>query len=165
MPSHVREMLRGGAQGGTWPGQRFQADLPCPSVGLLDSVRHPGGDLRSARQNFTDSMNAISPDFRRLTSGDPRRFYFPFMIFLLGDYRDHRAAGFPGAVDINNRQHVQLRRVVLPVGVDVSQQQTAKSGETSRLRVRAAVPELPVLRILFINFVADTFFGGPLVVF
>lgn len=34
-------------------------------------------------RNFTDAVSAMSPRFQRLTAGDPRRFYFPYMIFLL----------------------------------------------------------------------------------
>ena len=41
------------------------------------------GIFEAMIRNFTDAAHGISPGFRRLVSGDPRRFYYPFMIFVL----------------------------------------------------------------------------------
>jgi hypothetical protein len=41
------------------------------------------GIFEAMVRNFTDGVHGISPGFRRLVAGDPRRFYFPFMIVVL----------------------------------------------------------------------------------
>jgi H+/Cl- antiporter ClcA len=84
MPSHFREMLRGGG-----PRRGHDQDRGSKQIylalllGFLILFDTQVAIFDALVRNFTDSMNAISPGFRRLTSGDPRRFYLPFMIFLL----------------------------------------------------------------------------------
>ena len=34
-------------------------------------------------RNFTDAAHATSPRLRRLLEGDPRKFYYPFMLLVL----------------------------------------------------------------------------------
>jgi hypothetical protein len=41
------------------------------------------GIFEAMVRNFTDGLNGISPGFRRLIEGDPRRFYFAFMGLLI----------------------------------------------------------------------------------
>lgn len=41
------------------------------------------GIFESLVRNMSDAMYGLSPAFRRAIAGDPRRFYYPFMIVLL----------------------------------------------------------------------------------
>jgi hypothetical protein len=52
-------------------------------VGTLILFTTQLGIFEAMVRNFTDGTNAISPGFRRMVSGDPRRFYFPFMVLLI----------------------------------------------------------------------------------
>jgi hypothetical protein len=116
-------------------------------------------------RNFTDAMNSVSSGFRRMTEGDPRRFYFPYMIFLLiviaiivrlaaparlisitANMSNFGALFFPFVLMYLNSR---LPRVARPPGY---------------------VYVLLFLNVVFfgfffINFVFDTFVGGPLIEF
>jgi hypothetical protein len=52
-------------------------------VGTLILFSTQLGIFEAMVRNFTDGANAISPRFRRMVAGDPRRFYFPFMLLLI----------------------------------------------------------------------------------
>jgi hypothetical protein len=52
-------------------------------VGTLILFSTQLGIFEAMVRNFTDGVNGISPRFRRMVEGDPRRFYFPFMIVVL----------------------------------------------------------------------------------
>ena len=52
-------------------------------VGTLILFSTQLGIFEAMVRNFTDGTNAISPRFRRMVEGDPRRFYFPFMALLI----------------------------------------------------------------------------------
>jgi hypothetical protein len=41
------------------------------------------GIFESLVRNMSDALYGLSPAFRRAIAGDPRRFYYPFMIVLL----------------------------------------------------------------------------------
>ncbi|MPZ70028.1 MAG: hypothetical protein GEU71_10935 [Actinobacteria bacterium] len=41
------------------------------------------GIFEAMIRNFTDAAHGTSSRFRNLVSGDPRRFYYPFMVFVL----------------------------------------------------------------------------------
>ncbi len=52
-------------------------------VGTLILFSTQLGIFEAMVRNFTDGANAISPRFRKMVAGDPRRFYFPFMLLLI----------------------------------------------------------------------------------
>ena len=41
------------------------------------------GIFEALIRNFTDAANGTSSRFRQMVAGDPRRFYYPFMVFVL----------------------------------------------------------------------------------
>ncbi|MGH8935212.1 MAG: Nramp family divalent metal transporter [Acidimicrobiia bacterium] len=52
-------------------------------VGTLILFSTQLGIFEAMVRNLTDGANGISPGFRRMVAGDPRRFYFPFMFLLM----------------------------------------------------------------------------------
>ncbi|MBP2325883.1 uncharacterized protein YhhL (DUF1145 family) [Kibdelosporangium banguiense] len=52
-------------------------------VGVLILFSTQLGIFEALVRNFTDAAHAISPRLRRLIEGDPRRFYYPFMLLVL----------------------------------------------------------------------------------
>ena len=52
-------------------------------VGVLVLFSTQLGIFEALVRNFTDAVHATSPRLRRLIEGDPRRFYYPFMLFLI----------------------------------------------------------------------------------
>jgi hypothetical protein len=52
-------------------------------VGTLILFSTQLGIFEALIRNFTDAAHGSSPRFRRMVAGDPRRFYYPFMLFVL----------------------------------------------------------------------------------
>ncbi|WP_245811929.1 Nramp family divalent metal transporter [Actinophytocola xinjiangensis] len=52
-------------------------------VGVLVLFSTQLGIFEALVRNFTDSMHAVSPRLRRRIEGDPRRFYYPYMLVLI----------------------------------------------------------------------------------
>jgi hypothetical protein len=66
-----------GEQYGTW---MFYLML---AVGTLVLFSTQLGIFEALVRNFTDSVHATSPRLRRLLEGDPRKFYYPYMLLVL----------------------------------------------------------------------------------
>ncbi|GAB3458496.1 Nramp family divalent metal transporter [Actinophytocola sediminis] len=52
-------------------------------VGVLVLFSTQLGIFEALVRNFTDSMHAVSPKLRRRLEGDPRKFYYPYMLVLI----------------------------------------------------------------------------------
>lgn len=52
-------------------------------VGVLILFSTQLGIFEALVRNFTDAAHATSPRLRRLLEGDPRRFYYPYMLLVL----------------------------------------------------------------------------------
>lgn len=53
------------------------------AVGVLILFSTQLGIFEALVRNFTDSVHATSPRLRRVLEGDPRRFYYPYMLVVL----------------------------------------------------------------------------------
>jgi hypothetical protein len=53
------------------------------AVGTLVLFSTQLGIFEALVRNFTDSVHATSPRLRRLLEGDPRKFYYPYMLLVL----------------------------------------------------------------------------------
>lgn len=53
------------------------------AAGVLILFSTQLGIFEALVRNFTDSVHATSPRIRRLLEGDPRRFYYPYMLVVL----------------------------------------------------------------------------------
>ncbi|PRY00882.1 Nramp family divalent metal transporter [Allonocardiopsis opalescens] len=52
-------------------------------IGVLVLFSTQLGIFEALVRNFTDAVHATSPRLRRLIEGDPRRFYYPYMLVVL----------------------------------------------------------------------------------
>ncbi|HWM02176.1 MAG TPA: Nramp family divalent metal transporter [Actinophytocola sp.] len=52
-------------------------------VGVLVLFSTQLGIFEALVRNFTDAVHAVSPKLRRVLEGDPRKFYYPFMLLLI----------------------------------------------------------------------------------
>ena len=116
-------------------------------------------------RNFTDSMNAISPGFRRLTSGDPRRFYFPFMIFLLVIIAIIVRLAFPARLISITANMSNFGALFFPFVLMYLNSKLPRAAKPPGYTYVLLFLNFLFFGFFFVNFVADTFFGGPLVVF
>jgi hypothetical protein len=114
-------------------------------VGFLILFDTQIGIFEALVRNMTDSLG-ISTRFQRFVAGDPRKFYYPFMIVLL------IAIGFV-------LQFFQPARLILisanmsnfadlPVCAHVPELEASQGGETEPVGLPGAGAELPVLRVL-----------------
>jgi hypothetical protein len=53
------------------------------AVGVLVLFSTQLGIFEALVRNFTDAVHATSPRLRRMIDGDPRKFYYPFMLLVL----------------------------------------------------------------------------------
>ena len=121
--------------------------------------------FESLVRNFTDAMNAISPRFRNFTSGDPRRFYFPYMIFLTIVISVIVRLAAPARLISITANMSNFGALFFPF---VLMYLNSKLPRPARPRPYSYV--FLVLNVLFfgfffVNFIFDTFLGGPLVEF
>jgi hypothetical protein len=116
-------------------------------------------------RNFTDAMNATSTKFREFTAGDPRRFYFPYMIFLLVVIAIIITIAAPARLILVTANMSNFAALFFPwVLIYLNSRLPAPA------RIRGWGKVLLVLNFLFfgfffVNFFWDTFVGGPLVEF
>ncbi|HEU5471462.1 MAG TPA: Nramp family divalent metal transporter [Actinophytocola sp.] len=53
------------------------------TVGVFILFSTQLGIFEALVRNFTDSVHAVSPRMRRVLDGDPRKFYYPYMLIVL----------------------------------------------------------------------------------
>ncbi|MDQ4026579.1 MAG: Nramp family divalent metal transporter [Actinomycetota bacterium] len=116
-------------------------------------------------RNFTDAMNATSTRFREFTAGDPRRFYFPYMIFLLVVIAIIITLAAPARLILVTANMSNFGALFFPLVLIY-----LNSRLPAPARIRPWGKLLLVLNLLFfgfffVNFFWDTFVGGPLVEF
>ena len=97
----------------------------------------------------------MSPWLRRLLEGDPRKFYYPYMLLVLAVIAvmiHLRAAGATGA-DLG--EHVEPRRADVPVHVDVPELQAAQPARPRWWHYVILVLNLLFFGFFFVNFVYE----------
>ena len=116
-------------------------------------------------RNFTDAMNATSPGFRRMTAGDPRRFYFPYMIFLLIVIAFIVRLAAPTRLISITANMSNFGALFFPWVLMYLNSKLPRAARPPGYTYVLLVLNFLFFGFFFINFVADTFFGGPLIVF
>ena len=117
-------------------------------VGVLILFSTQLGIFEALVRNFTDAAHATSPRLRRLLEGDPRKFYYPYMLLVLVVIAVRDPPDHAGAAGADLGEHVEPRRADVPVHVDVPELEAAQAGPTSAMALRDTGAELPVLRVL-----------------
>ncbi|MBA3430127.1 MAG: Nramp family divalent metal transporter [Actinobacteria bacterium] len=121
--------------------------------------------FESLVRNFTDAMNAMSPGFRRLTAGDPRRFYFPFMIFLLIIIAIIVRLAAPARLVSITANMSNFGALFFPFVLMYLNSKLPRAARPPGYTYVLLLLFALFFGFFFVNFVYDTFLGGPLVVF
>jgi hypothetical protein len=116
-------------------------------------------------RNFTDAVSAMSPRFQRLTAGDPRRFYFPYMIFLLIVIAFIIRLAAPTRLISITANMSNFGALFFPFVLIYLNTKLPKAARPPFYTKVLLVLNFLFFGFFFVNFVFDTFLGGPLITF
>jgi hypothetical protein len=133
-------------------------------VGFLILFDTQLGIYEALVRNTTDAAN-MSPRLQQAIAGDPRRFYYPFMLVLIAIIAVvlHFLPARPADPDLG--EHVELRRPHLPVHVDVHELQAAEAARPKGWVYLILVLNFLFFGFFFLNFVWNEVTGDALVQF
>ncbi|MFC7532831.1 Nramp family divalent metal transporter [Actinoplanes sp. GCM10030250] len=112
----------------------------------------------------TDAAHATSPRLRRLIEGDPRRFYFPFMLTLLVIISVILHLAVPVNLVQWSANMSNLGALIYPFMLMYLNARLPKPARPRPWHYVVLVANVLFFGFFFINFIAD-FFGDPLVIF
>jgi hypothetical protein len=116
-------------------------------------------------RNFTDAMNSSSSRFRRLTEGDPRRFYFPYMIFLLIVIALIVRLAAPTRLISITANMSNFAALFFPFVLMYLNSKLPRAARPPGYVYVLLLVNVVFFGFFFVNFVFDTFVGGPLIEF
>jgi hypothetical protein len=134
-------------------------------VGFLILFDTQLGIFEALVRNMTDSLN-MSAGFHRLVRGDPRRFYYPFMIVLIVviglflQFFQDAATLISISANMSN-----FGALMFPFVLMYLNSRLPRVARPSPWVYLVLVLNVLFFGFFFVNFVFDTFFGGPLVQF
>ncbi|MBA2427828.1 MAG: Nramp family divalent metal transporter [Actinobacteria bacterium] len=134
-------------------------------IGVMIMFSTQLGIFEALVRNFVDAAMATSPKLRARLQGDERRFYFPYMVFLAIVISIMIHLALPGTLILFSANLSNLGGMIFPfvlMYLNGKLPEAARPpGYTNVILVLFAL----ACSFFFINFVADTFFGGPVVQF
>ena len=117
-------------------------------VGVLVLFSTQLGIFEGMVRVTTDAAHAGSPRLRRLLEGDPRRFYYPFMIVLLVIIAVILHLALPVNLVQWSANMSNLGALIYPFMLIYLNRQLPKAGTTEAVAHRDPAAERPVLRLL-----------------
>ncbi len=115
-------------------------------------------------RNFVDAMNGISGRFRTMIQGDPRRFYFPYMVFLIVVISFIIFQSAPTTLILITANMSNFGALFFPFVLMYLNSKLPKPARPPKYTYVMLALNVIFFGFFFINFVWDTFFGGPLIV-
>jgi hypothetical protein len=112
----------------------------------------------------TDASHATSPRLRRLLEGDPRRFYYPFMLVLLVIIAVILHLALPVSLVQWSANMSNLGALIYPFMLMYLNSKLPRAARPGPLTYVLLVANFLFFGFFFVNFVADLV-GDPLIVF
>jgi hypothetical protein len=134
-------------------------------VGVLILFSTQLGIFEALVRNFVDAATATSPKLRERLHGDPRRFYFPYMVFLAVVISIIIFQALPGTLILVSANMSNFGGMIFPFVLMYLNGRLPKTARPPGYTNVVLVVFALFCTFFFVNFVADTFFGGPLVQF
>jgi hypothetical protein len=134
-------------------------------VGVLILFSTQLGIFEALVRNFVDAATAVSPRLRERLHGDPRQLYFPYMVFLAVVISVIIFQAIPGTLILVSANMSNLGGMIFPFVLMYLNGKLPPSARPPAYTNAVLVIFALLCSFFFINFVADTFFGGPVVVF
>jgi hypothetical protein len=116
-------------------------------------------------RNFTDAMNATSARFREFTAGDPRRFYFPYMILLLVVIAIIITLAAPARLILITANMSNFGALFFPFVLIYLNSKLPQAARSRSWGNALLLLNVLFFGFFFLNFLWDTFVGGPLIEF
>jgi hypothetical protein len=113
----------------------------------------------------TDAAHANSPRLRRLLDGDPRRLYFPFMIFLIIVISIIIHLALPLTLVDWSANMSNLGALIFPFMLIYLNSKLPRAARPRPWHYVILILNVLFFGFFFINFIADNVFGSPLVTF
>jgi hypothetical protein len=134
-------------------------------VGVLILFSTQLGIFEALVRNFVDAATASSPRLRERLHGDPRRFYFPYMIFLAIVISVLIHLALPGTLILVSANMSNFGGMIFPFVLMYLNSRLPKTARPPAYTNFVLVLFVLFCTFFFVNFVADTFLGAPLVQF
>ncbi|GAB3570700.1 hypothetical protein GCM10027445_24670 [Amycolatopsis endophytica] len=148
-----------GAEYGQW---MFSVML---AVGVLILFSTQLGIFEALVRNFTDASHASSPRLRRLIEGDPRRFYFPFMLVVLAVIAGAMHLALPTDLVQTSANMSNLGALIFPFALMYLNSRLPKAARPRTWHYLILVLNFLFFGFFFVNFVYELVTGGALVRF
>ncbi|HEV3473407.1 MAG TPA: Nramp family divalent metal transporter [Actinomycetota bacterium] len=116
-------------------------------------------------RNFVDTVNGVSARFRAFTAGDPRRFYFPYMIFLTIVIAGIIRLAAPAQLILITANMSNFGALFFPFVLMYLNSKLPRPAKPPAYVYVLLLLNTLFFGFFFINFVWDTFVGGPLIKF
>jgi hypothetical protein len=115
-------------------------------------------------RNFVDGVYGSSERFRRMIGGDPRRFYYPFMLLLLVVISIILHFALPVSLIQWSANMSNLGALIFPFMLMYLNSKLPRAARPRPFTYVLLVANFLFFGFFFVNFIAD-FFGNPLVTF
>jgi hypothetical protein len=133
-------------------------------IGVLILFSTQLGIFEAMVRVTTDALHGTSPRLRRLVEGDPRRFYYPFMIVLLVIISVILHLALPVNLVQWSANMSNLGALIYPFLLMYLNSKLPRPARPRPWHYVLLVANILFFGFFFINFIAD-FFGDPLVTF
>jgi len=133
-------------------------------VGVLILFSTQLGIFEAMVRVTTDAAHATSPRLRRLLEGDPRRFYYPFMLLLLVIIAVILHFALPVTLIQWSANMSNFGALIFPFMLMYLNSRLPRPARPRPWHYVLLVANVLFFGFFFVNFIADTF-GDPLVVF
>jgi hypothetical protein len=157
VPVFVASVLRDEYGGGLF----FLAVL----IGTLILFSTQLGIFEAMVRNFTDGVNGISPGFRRLIAGDPRRFYFVFMAVLIVVIAILIRLSLPVRLIQVSANMSNLGALIYPFVLIYLNSKLPRAARPSWWQYAVLLLVAVFFGFFFVNFAVEFFTGEPLYAF
>jgi hypothetical protein len=121
--------------------------------------------FESLVRNLVDTANGVSNRFRDFTGGDPRRFYFPYMIFLTIVIAGIIRLAAPAELILVTANMSNFGALFFPFVLMYLNSRLPTPAKPPGYAYVLLVLNTLFFGFFFINFAWDTFVGGPLIEF
>jgi hypothetical protein len=116
-------------------------------------------------RNFTDAANATSPRLRRLMEGDPRRFYYPYMLVVLAIIAGALHLALPVQLVQISANMSNFGALIFPFMLMYLNSKLPKAARPRPWHYVILVLNFLFFGFFFLNFVYELITGGALVKF
>jgi hypothetical protein len=134
-------------------------------VGTLILFSTQLGIFEALVRNFTDGLNGISPRFRQMIEGDPRRFYFAFMGLLIVIIAIVIRLSLPVRLIQVSANMSNLGALIYPFILIYLNTKLPRAARPTGWQYAVLLFAVVFFGFFFINFVTEFLTGSPLVAF